>query len=174
MILQSFFASTGDCLKLRASLNSKPIRLTAGRDVTSIYVSGCHGLYPAKMRSMICELASVFCDLFNIHLLTVAQMVKTCSVGRPESSKLPRKNTLRCRFCPAKWQIFKVGGHPPSHALLSFIRVRRASFKACQKWDASSSGAHTYRYKDFGSKRYNKPKRCIFVLCLPYKHTANS
>ena len=44
---------------------------------------------------------SSFCDLF----LFCNSSWSNC----PRSSKLPYKNALCCHFCPAKWQILKVG-----------------------------------------------------------------
>ena len=52
------------------------------------------------------------CDLF---------LRNSSCLNGPGSSKLPRNKTLHCRFYPATWQIFKVGGgvnHP--HATLKF------------------------------------------------------
>ena len=58
----------------------------------NIFLGGCHRLCPAKMKSIINELAIAFSVIF-LH----------------GSSKLPFINKLYCRFCPVKWQIFKVG-----------------------------------------------------------------
>ena len=45
-----------------------------------------------------------------------------CSNGSrsngPRSTKLSCKNTLCCCFCPAEWEIFKVGGDPVPYPLL--------------------------------------------------------
>ena len=82
-----------------------------------------------KVRFTISELAiAVSVALFLVTV--VGQMVKICSVARPGSSELASKTTLYSSFCPANWQMFKVGRVGQSHNLLQF---RPAGMQHCWK-----------------------------------------
>ena len=69
------------------------LRTTGANDVSSVYLG---------VRSLPCK--NFVCDLF---------LVAVVGSSNPGSSKLPYRNKLYYRFCPAKCQIFKVRGPHP-------------------------------------------------------------
>ena len=81
------------------------------------YISGeCQRLFPAKMRSIISELATMLSVTFlSILFVTVVdQMIKICRVTRFGSSKLSCQHTLYCRIALRNGKFSRLGGDTTS------------------------------------------------------------